>query len=173
VQAGADLVCFSGDKVFGGPQAGIIVGKADLIAVLAKHPLMRIIRPGKSIFALLQEYLVARLNKTAAGFTSSVLSLTEEDLAARGEQVLDGLDSALFSLVPSSVLAGGGSSPEKELPSLSVRINISESPDRVLARLRSFSPPVIGIIKEDSVLLNLATLLPEDVPQVRNALENL
>jgi len=173
VKAGAHLVCFSGDKVFGGPQAGIIVGKADLIEILGKHPLMRIIRPGKTVFSLLQEFLLAKLNKNCSSFVEQVLNLSEKELTARGREILSGLDSGSFTVVPSTILAGGGSSPEKELPSQSIRIELPVSPDSLLRRLRNYSPPVIGTIKDNAVLLNLATLLPEDVKHLRNVLINL
>jgi L-seryl-tRNA(Ser) seleniumtransferase len=171
--SGADLVSFSGDKVLGGPQAGFIVGREDLIRTLSAHPLNRVFRPGKTIFSLMEEALVARLNRTAEPPVEAVLSLPMEELRARGESLLAELPPGSARLVDSTTTTGGGSAPDEHFPSLSIQLPAGEKPERLLAALRQLEPPIIGTIVEGQVQLNLATLLPEEVQVVGQSLKRL
>ncbi len=168
---GADLVCFSGDKIFSGPQAGIIVGKKDLIAALEKHPLMRVFRPGKSIYSLLEGTLVRRLNGEGTR-VSEGLSLSLSELRKRGSTLLKGLDRSRLSLTGSTFTTGGGSSPDETFPSISVTLESDISPDSLLRSLRHAEIPIIGTIHEGKVHLNLATIQPEEIPLVRSVLKD-
>ncbi|HLW22146.1 MAG TPA: L-seryl-tRNA(Sec) selenium transferase [Sphaerochaetaceae bacterium] len=169
---GADLVCFSGDKIFSGPQAGIIVGRKDLIAQLEKNPLMRVFRPGKTIYSLLELTLVNYLNG-AMGNLALKLRQTQDDLKKKCEMLLDGLNGGLFSLAESTYTTGGGSAPDETFPSLAVVLESSQSPDRLLAKLRDSSPPIIATIHDERVHLNVATLEYEDIPHVHGVLETI
>ncbi|MQY76068.1 MAG: L-seryl-tRNA(Sec) selenium transferase [Spirochaeta sp.] len=173
IRDGADLVCFSGDKVLGGPQSGIIVGNGKLLEKMRKHPLMRIFRPGKTILSLLEEFLIRKLNKEESGHTDFILNLPEKELKLKAQKILRGLKRDCFSIVPSTMLAGGGSSPAKSLISWAIKITLNQKAADILKQLRENDPPIIGIIKEDSVHLNTATLLPEDTTHIRNALKLL
>lgn len=173
IQDGADLVCFSGDKVLGGPQSGIIVGKKKLIEKMSSHPLMRIFRPGKTILSLLEEFLIRKLNKEETGHTELILNLPEKELKLKAQKTLRGLKRECFSIVPATMLAGGGSSPLKSLASWAIKISLNRKATDILKQLREYDPPIIGIINEDSVLLNTATLFPEDTAHIRNALKSL
>jgi len=164
---GAHLACFSADKLLGGPQAGLIAGKAGLIRTLARHPLHRIFRPGKTVLSLLEECLVRRLNGGSGAAAPLALSL--EELQRRGRRVLRGVDSARARLVPAVMTPGGGSAPDEDYPSLAVELS-GEAP-ALLAALREWEPPIVGTIAEDRVLLNLATVLPEELPVLRSALQ--
>ncbi len=167
---GADLVCFSCDKVLGGPQAGIILGRKNLIGKLASHPLMRVFRAGKTVYSLIEIFLIEKINKSLTGFTETVLLTGEDEIKKLCRKIIRGLDRTFLDVVPSTMLSGGGSSPEKELPSYSIRISGKKSPETTLAYFRDQVPPIIGTIQEKCVLLNCATLLPEDVDHVKNVL---
>jgi L-seryl-tRNA(Ser) seleniumtransferase len=173
LSCGADLVSFSGDKVLGGPQAGFIVGRAELIRRLEGHPLNRVFRPGKTIYSLMEEALVARLNQTVEPPVEAVLSLPMEELRARGETLLRQLPPKSARLVDSTVTSGGGSAPDESFPSLSIELLVTEKPKQLLAALRGMEPPIVGTIVEDRVQLNLATLLPEEVRLVGESLKVL
>ena len=92
-----------------------------------------------------------------------------EELQRRGRRVLRGVDSARARLVPAAMTPGGGSAPDEDYPSLAVELS-GEAP-ALLARLREWDTPIIGTIAEDKVLLNLATVLPEELPVLRSALQ--
>ncbi|UCF97034.1 MAG: L-seryl-tRNA(Sec) selenium transferase [Spirochaetaceae bacterium] len=173
LKSGAHLVSFSGDKVLGGPQAGFIVGKRDLIQELSRHPLNRVIRPGKTIYSLMEEALIARLNRDAEPPVEAVLKLSMEELRTRGESLLAELVPDSARLVESSVTTGGGSAPDECFPSLSIELQIRDKAQILLAELRRMDPPIIATIEDGRVLLNLATLLPEELPQVAAALKRL
>jgi L-seryl-tRNA(Ser) seleniumtransferase len=170
---GAHLVSFSGDKVLGGPQAGFIVGKGELIQILAKHTLNRVFRPGKTVYSLMEEALVTRLNRTTEPPVEAVLSLPSEELKARGETLLAELPPRCARLVNSTVTTGGGSAPDEHFPSLSIELLVQENPKELLAVLRGMEPPVIGTIVDGRVQLNLATLLPDEVQVVGESLKQL
>jgi L-seryl-tRNA(Ser) seleniumtransferase len=173
LSCGADLVSFSGDKVLGGPQAGIIVGRRELVQTLSRHPLNRVFRPGKTIYSLMEEALVARLNRAAEPPVEAVLGLPLEQLRERGEAVLAGLppDSARF--VDSTVTTGGGSAPDQRFPSLSIELPARDKPEELLSALRRMEPPIVGKILNGRVQLNLATLLPEEVQVVADSLKRI
>lgn len=169
---GADLVSFSGDKVFGGPQAGIIVGRKELIAQLERHPLMRVFRPGKTVYSLLESTLIRRLKGGKTG-VSNVLAVGTQELRRRGRKILQGLDRKKITLVDSTFTTGGGSSPDERFPSLSIRINTDAKADRVLRSLRDARPPIIGTISDDTVHVNLATIRSDEIPHVRTQLQKV
>jgi L-seryl-tRNA(Ser) seleniumtransferase len=172
VRNGADLVSFSGDKVLGGPQSGIIAGKKKLIEVLERHPLMRVFRPGKTIYSLLESTLIRKL-KGIDTTVSSALSVTIKDLKNKGRKILRGIDRNKAALVKSTFTTGGGSLPDESFPSLSVVINLDEQPEKTLRALREASPPIIGTISSNKVHLNLATIHTGEVPHVRQQLQQI
>jgi len=170
---GAELVCFSGDKLFGGPQAGIITGKKDLIQKLSKNQLMRVFRPGKTIFSLLEEILIRKMNGELNGHAENILNLSIAELKQRGKKLIRGLNRRYVDLIDSLISTGGGSAPDELFPSVSVEIKTPDKPDRTLKKLRELDIPIIGTISNDRVLLNLATILPQELPIVRSAIKEL
>jgi len=159
VGAGTALVAFSGDKLLGGPQAGIIVGRAELVGRLRRHPLMRAIRPDKLTLAALGATLVHYLRGEAErevpvwrmiATSSEMLRLRAEGLAWR----LGGQAVATHSAI------GGGSLPGQTQPSWAVAPPTT-APDALAVALRHADPPVIGRIEDDRLLLDLRTVLPE------------
>ena len=169
---GADLVCFSGDKVLGGPQSGIIAGRKELIARLERHPLMRVFRPGKTVYSLLEATLVRRLGGKDTA-VSGMLAVSMKELKNRGRRILRGIDRDKASIVESAITTGGGSSPDESFPSLSISIESDEPAETVLRALRNASPPIIGTISDDRVRLNLATIARDEVPYVRAQLQHI
>jgi L-seryl-tRNA(Ser) seleniumtransferase len=159
---GAHLVFFSGDKVLGGPQAGIAAGKADLVRKMAAHPLGRALRPGKAVYSLLEELLVERLNGSVTGHAERILSLTRGELERMGRRILRKIPAGTARLVASELSTGGGSAPDESVPSLSLELTTTRDPQAVMEELRSLPVPVIGTIANGRVRLALATMHGED-----------
>lgn len=173
LEQGAKLVCFSGDKILGGPQAGIIAGKADLVRALSAHPLMRAFRPGKTVYALLEQCMVDRLNKTDAGAAERSLGLGRGELELMGGRILEGLGPDKARLVETEISTGGGSSPDEFFPSLSIEISTDCPADEALLRLRRLPTPIIGTIEGGAVRLSLATMYGEDESYIAGAIRSL
>ncbi len=160
LQAGADLVCFSGDKLLGGPQAGIIVGRADLVARLRKHPLYRALRPDKLALAALEATLRIYRRGTAREAIPlwRMMALTPEELRQRAQRWRDVLGMGQVQSAVSTV--GGGSLPEATLPTYVLALR-PRHPTAFLARLRAQEPPIIARIENDAVLFDPRTVFPE------------
>ena len=161
--AGADVVCFSGDKLLGGPQAGIILGRAELIARLKKHPLARAIRADKLCLAGLTATLLHYLKDEAEQEIPiwRMIAASPEALRQRA-----GAWAAFLGrgeVLPAQSTIGGGSLPEETLPTFVLALQ-APSPDRYLTRLRQASPPVIARLEADRVLFDPRTVLPEQDP---------
>jgi L-seryl-tRNA(Ser) seleniumtransferase len=177
VDAGIGLSMFSGDKLLGGPQAGIIVGNKDLIDKMAKRPLMRALRVDKITLATLSATLLSYIHGSAMDDIPvwRMISASRESLAAR----LDGWLSAspglgeIAELKESRSAVGGGSLPGETLPTMVLSISPRGSPDDTLSALRSNSPPVIARIEEDRILLDPRTVLPEEDDIMVAALSSL
>ena len=159
VAAGVDLVCFSGDKLLGGPQAGIIVGRGSTIATLRRHPLMRAIRPDKLTFATLGATLVHYVRGEAEREVPvwRMLSATVDSLHHRARALAGQLDAAI---VETRSTIGGGSLPGQTQPSWALALR-SKDADTLAAALRRAQPPVIARIEDQQVLLDVRTVLPE------------
>jgi L-seryl-tRNA(Ser) seleniumtransferase len=165
IRDGADLVAFSGDKLLGGPQAGLVVGRAALVARMRQHPLMRALRVDKVTYAGLETTLRAFTSGRAA-LTVPVmrmLAMPFEDLEGRAEALAGQLRSSRVSCDTGYGLStvGGGSLPGETLPTHLVRIQV-RSPDAVLAALRHGRPTIIARIVEDRVCLDLRTVPDTD-----------
>ncbi len=172
--AGCDVVLFSGDKLLGGPQAGVVAGRADLVRAVGRHPLMRAVRPDKMTLAALQETLLAYLEGDPGSLPLWKLAQTPEDaLRKRAERLAAQLKDRGrgAQAVPCRAVAGGGSLPERTLPSWGVAATEPEPDAMVLQqRLRQGDPPVIARIVDDRVVIDLRTVDPEDDPTVAAAL---
>jgi L-seryl-tRNA(Ser) seleniumtransferase len=167
--AGADLVCFSGDKLLGGPQAGIIVGRADLVARLKKHPLARAIRADKLCLAALTATLLHFLKDEAESQVPvwRMMAATAEALCARAESWAAEL--SLGEVLAGQSTVGGGSLPGETLPTFLLAL-APKNPNRLLERLRHAPPPVIARLENERVLLDPRTVLPEQEPALLAAL---
>ncbi len=173
IQAGADLVCFSGDKLLGGPQAGIIVGRADLVDRIKHFPMTRALRVDKTTLAGLQATLLSYLRGTATEEIPvwRMISAPAEQLRKRAQAWADHLQvtEANVEVVPAASTVGGGSLPGETLPGHALAITV-DSPDRLAAELRACDPPVIARIEKDRLLLDPRTVLPEQDQQLLHIL---
>lgn len=159
IAAGADVVCFSGDKLLGGPQAGIIVGKAGLIAKIKKHPLARAVRADKvalaGISATLSHYLKDEAEHEIPIW--QMISMEMEQVRARAEAWRGAL--AQGEVIQSESTVGGGSLPGESMKTWALALDVG-SPDKFVAKLRASNPPVIARTENDRVLLDPRTVLP-------------
>ncbi|MBN1660478.1 MAG: L-seryl-tRNA(Sec) selenium transferase [Anaerolineae bacterium] len=164
VAAGASLVSCSGDKLLGGPQAGVILGRADLIAALKKFPLTRALRVDKTTLAGLQATLRHYLLDDAAHRVPvwRMISASKDVLQARAEAWVRALteQGVEAAIVPGRSTVGGGSLPGETLPTCLVAIG-TLSPDDLATRLRAADPPVVARIEENRLILDPRTVLPE------------
>ena len=158
--AGADLVFFSADKLLGGPQAGVIIGREDLIAKLKKHPLARALRADKLCLAALSATLLHYLKDEAEQEIPlwRMIAAQPEQLRQRASAWKETLGRG--EVLSSESTIGGGSLPGETIPTYILAIQIS-SPDRLLARLRQSSPPVIARLQDNKIILDPRTVLPE------------
>jgi L-seryl-tRNA(Ser) seleniumtransferase len=159
--AGADLVCFSGDKLLGGPQAGIVVGRGDLVERLRRHPLQRALRADKLTIAALEGTLALYLD---APDRIPVLRMLRDDVSAvraRAARLAELVDGRVEETV---ARAGGGALPLAELPSFACAVE-----EELAAPLRLGHPPVVGIVRDGRLLLDCRTLAEAEVDEVASA----
>jgi L-seryl-tRNA(Ser) seleniumtransferase len=164
LSAGAELVCFSGDKLLGGPQAGIVVGRAELVERLRRHPLQRALRADKLTLAALEATLGLYLDPERAAAEVPVLRMLAEPaeaVRARAERLAERVGGSVEETV---ARAGGGALPLAELPSFACAVE-----ERLAAPLREGEPPVIGIVRDGKLLLDCRTLTEGDVDETAAA----
>jgi len=179
IAAGVDICCFSGDKLLGGPQAGIIVGRKALVDRVRRHPLMRALRVDKLTYAALEatliEYAAGRAAQTIP--VQRMLSMSAAEIRVRAEALAVRIGAVAgwrAELHEGMSAVGGGSAPGVELPTWLVGIDKRGlSPDALDARLRGLTPPVIARIDRDRVLLDLRTVLPEQDQRLGELIERL
>jgi len=177
VAAGADIVCFSGDKLLGGPQAGIIVGKKEWIDRIEKHPMMRALRVDKITLAALGSTLQLHRDPAMAAKHIPILRMLTtpmEVLRKRGEAMRDKLASAghfeSLELVETEAYMGGGSNPAQAVPSLALRMKPKNLAVGELARkLRTGTPAILPRIADDAIWLDLRTIFPAQDDRVASA----
>jgi L-seryl-tRNA(Ser) seleniumtransferase len=179
LRAGVDVVTFSGDKLLGGPQAGIIAGRRPLIDTMRRHPLMRALRIDKLTYAALEATLLEYIRGRAAAAipVQRMLALDSATIDKRATALASRLSRSTAtatthtpsvagirtSVIPGESAIGGGSAPGQRLPTSLVTIEVDGlSPDTLLTRLRSTTPPIIARIDTDRVVLDLRTVAPED-----------
>ena len=177
VEAGADLVCFSGDKLLGGPQAGIIVGRADLVARLKQHPLTRAIRPDKvtlaGLGATLAHYLAAEPEREVPVWR--MIATPVEQIEARARALIATLGPAGdgFTIEDGRSAVGGGSLPGETLPTRLLAASASLDAEASAAALRRARPPVVARIERDRLVFDLRTGVPEEDVALAQALASL
>jgi L-seryl-tRNA(Ser) seleniumtransferase len=171
--AGSDVVTFSGDKLVGGPQAGLIVGQADLVARMRRDPLARAMRPDKVTMAGVAVTL--GLYRSGRAITDipvwRMIATPVEELRGRAEAFVARLGEAVEAIEVRSTV-GGGSLPDETLPSVGLAVRAA-SATRTLAALRRGTPAVIGRIEDDRVILDLRTVPPEADERLEDALRTV
>jgi L-seryl-tRNA(Ser) seleniumtransferase len=160
--AGADLVCFSGDKLLGGPQAGIVAGRADLVERLRRHPLQRALRADKLTLAALEGTLRLALERPDEVPVIRMLREPAETVRARAERLAQLVAGEVEETV---ARAGGGALPLAELPSYACAVE-----EGLAEQLRAGEPPVVGIVRDGRLLLDCRTLTDGDVEEVAGAI---
>ncbi len=178
---GADVVTFSGDKLLGGPQAGIVVGRPELVAKMRKDPMARVLRLDRLMIAALHETLSAYVRGRAFEEipTLRMIATPAEAVGARAEAVIARVagtagSAAGLTLIDGVSRTGGGSSPVGEVPTRLIALEIpGKDPVRLERRLRAGDPPVIARIHEGRLLFDLRTVLPDEDEVVTRALADL
>jgi len=172
INAGADLVMFSGDKLIGGPQAGILVGRRVLIDKLRKHPLARVVRADKTtiagIHATLVHYLKDEYEQKIPIWRS--ISRTPDEIKRRAESLIAAI--GMGELIEGLSAIGGGSLPGETLPTWLVGLRV-KNPTKFLMNLRNHSSPVVARVENDLVILDLRTVEPTDDEQVAKIINRL
>jgi L-seryl-tRNA(Ser) seleniumtransferase len=182
VKAGVDIVCFSGDKLLGGPQAGIILGKREYIRAIRKNPLKRAFRVDKltlsALGAIFQIILSSRMPERQIPTLAMIARSTDEILEME-EAVLDGLGTKARKALGTEIAdgesqVGGGSCPGQTLPTKLLVMKPGKiSPDNLAGLLRQGVPPVIGIIRKDSFCLDFRTVQQDELPEIIAALRGI
>ena len=172
LEAGVDLVCFSGDKLLGGPQAGIIIGKDALIKKIKKHPLARAVRADKACLAGLSATLLHYLKDEAEREVPIVrmMSLTPKQVRGRAEAWVAELGQG--EVVEGQSTVGGGSLPGESMPTYLLSLKV-KSAEKFLKSLRMNNPPIIARTENDLVLLDPRTVLPEQEGALLVGLKNI
>ena len=168
IKDGAALVMFSGDKLFGGPQCGVIAGRADLIEACAQHPLARALRPGSSTMFAMQSLAISYLGRTAtndiAFWKMATIAITE--LQSRAEKIIAAAKTGEICMLDS--IPGAGSAPGATIASIGIVVN-----GDYLSKLRMYDTPIIAFVKDNKTFLDLRTIQPDDDAIVVQALQRL
>ena len=179
ISAGVAVCCFSGDKLLGGPQAGIIVGKPDQLRRIASHPLMRALRVDKMTYAALEatllEYAVGRAHRTVP--VVRMLLMTVDQIEVRASALAAGLTGHNcfdVDIVAGVSTVGGGGAPGSALPTRLTRLKPRHvSATALEAKLRTLQPPIVSRIEHERVLLDLRTVMPEQDKELLAVLAGL
>ena len=169
--ANIDLVCFSGDKIFGSVQAGIIAGRSDLINIISKHPLMRAFRVGKTIISILEEYAINKLNNSddAINYSKKILDESMIEAKRKASILYRHLKEHDVSVTEASVETGGGAMPDTYFPSYALSIK-HKNIKKVLSDMQMSSIPIIAKIKNDAILIYTLTIDTSHINYVKETL---
>ena len=179
---GIDLICFSGDKLLGGPQSGIIAGKSELIAGIKKEPFFRAVRCDKLILTVLQECIDTYLATKSQPDTSRVpalhfISEKTEILQQRAENIIAALPESIQSrceITSSTSRTGGGTMPKSEIPSIAISITPEKvSVNKMATNLRTANPAMVGTVESGRLHLDLRTVFPHQDQAVISLLSEI
>ncbi len=180
LRAGVDVVTYSGDKLLGGPQSGLISGRTDLIKRMRSNPLFRALRVDKLTYAALESTLLAYVKRDHDAVpVLRMMRLSKEEITRRAEKIVATVESAQLKhlkleLFDGESVIGGGAAPSAILPTRLVALTHADlSADELSARLRSNTPPIIARVEEGRVLFDLRTVFPEQDANLANALASL
>lgn len=176
IRAGVDVVTYSGDKLLGGPQAGLISGRQDLVARIRSNPLFRALRVDKLTYAALEATLLAYVKQDHVAIPAlRMMRLSEQEIGERAERLVSRIEHTRLHLdvVRGESVVGGGAAPSAVLPTRLISVCSERcSPDEFAAKLRGCEPPVIARVEDGRVLLDLRTVFPEQDDLVIAALNN-
>ena len=179
LRAGVDIVTYSGDKLLGGPQAGLLSGCADLIARLRSNSLFRALRVDKLTYAALEATLLAYIKRDHDAIpTLKMMRLTKEEIFARAEALAKGLHAMALKIkveiVDGESVIGGGAAPSSVLPTRLLAVTcVNLSADELSTRLRQSDPPIIARVEDGRVLLDLRTVFPDQDALISAALARI
>jgi L-seryl-tRNA(Ser) seleniumtransferase len=177
LRAGVDIVSYSGDKLLGGPQAGVLSGRSELIARMRANSLFRALRVDKLTYAALEATLVAYVKGEHDAIPAlRMMRLSKEEIGKRAESVGQRVCSSELSasVVDGESVIGGGAAPSAILPTRLIALMCEGlSADELSARLRAYDPPIIARVEEGRVLLDLRTVFPEQDDQIVEALHRI
>ena len=178
LRAGVDVVTYSGDKLLGGPQAGMLTGRADVIARMRKNSLFRALRVDKLTYAALEATLLAYVKGDHDAIPAlRMMRSTREEIGARAKGLaarLRGVPGIEAEVLDGESVIGGGAAPSSTLPTRLLAVAVEGlSADELLARLRSAETPVIARVQDGRVLLDLRTVFAEEEPSIVGALKNI
>jgi L-seryl-tRNA(Ser) seleniumtransferase len=180
LRAGVDVVTYSGDKLLGGPQSGLISGRTDLIKRMRSNSLFRALRVDKLTYAALESTLLAYVKRDHDAVpVLRMMRLSKEEITRRAEKIVATVESAQLKhlkleLFDGESVIGGGAAPSAILPTRLVALTHADlSADELSARLRSSTPPIIARVEEGRVLFDLRTVFPEQDANLANALASL
>lgn len=177
--AGVDIITFSGDKLLGGPQCGIIAGRSDVIARLRKHPLMRALRVDKTIAAALEATLIPYTNEREMSEVPvlKMLLMSYAEIKERAEKLVERFDKrspVRLAIIDGMSVVGGGAAPGAELRTSLISVTHRQyTSSEIETKLRTFDTPVIARIDDDRVLLDLRTVAVEDEAILTAALNSI
>jgi len=176
VRAGASVTCFSGDKMLGGVQAGLVVGDEALVRKIKKNPIFRTVRVDKIVFSILERLLAIYLEGTHTEGIKlwQVLSTRVSELKTRGEKVLreSGRPNGV-TLEKTAAYVGGGAFPEKPIESMGLVFDVAFKARRLMKSFRDLRPAIIGRIEDDRFIVDLRTIDPSDLSHLIDAIKNL
>jgi L-seryl-tRNA(Ser) seleniumtransferase len=171
---GVDVVTYSGDKLLGGPQAGLISGRADLVGHMRSNSLFRALRVDKLIYAALEATLLAYVKRDHDAIPAlRMMRLTKEEIGRRAEAVAAQVRSARLAVevIDGESVIGGGAAPSSVLPTRLLAVSCENlSANELAARLRAFDPPIVARVEEGRVLLDLRTVFAEQDDAIKAAL---
>ena len=177
LRLGVDIVTYSGDKLLGGPQAGIISGRAELIAKLRANSLFRALRVDKLTYAALEATLLAYVKRDHDAIPAlKMMRLSKGEIGARAEALASKARSEKLrvEIIDGESVIGGGAAPSSVLPTRLLAVTCNDlSADELATKLRQSEPPIIARVEEGRVLLDLRTVFPEQDNQIAASLRRL
>ena len=177
LREGVDVVTYSGDKLLGGPQAGLISGRADLVGAMRANSLFRALRVDKLAYAALEATLLAYVKHDHNAIpTLKMMRLTKEDIGKRAESLAAHIQSPKLHLevTGGESVIGGGAAPSSVLPTRLLSASCDGlSADELAARLRTSDPPIIARVEQGRVLLDLRTVFEDQDPMILAALDRI
>jgi L-seryl-tRNA(Ser) seleniumtransferase len=180
LRAGVDIVTYSGDKLLGGPQSGLITGRADLVARMRSNSLFRALRVDKLTYAALEATLLAYVKRDHDAVpVLRMMRLSKDEIGRRAQAIIKNIERSQFqhltlALIDGESVVGGGAAPSAVLPTRLISITHAHlSADKLNARLRVNDPPIIARVEEGRVLLDLRTVFPEQDANLASALASL